>query len=190
MNGSLAIGAAGDFTQLDSPSNLRKFAGGWAQDTPTTTRLRSMICGLLLVVMSLYPPGAIAQNLPSFAPDAYCQRMAGIGGGFSRDTYGGCLGLERRALDALRSNWISVASSIRARCTRMATVGENGSYSTLQGCIDMELAAPAAPAQAAPPRRFFLMRPPDQNGTAYDSLDDCLAARAKITPEVAVCMYR
>ena len=189
MNGPLAIGAAGDFALLNPASNLRKIDRAGAQDAVATTRVRAMICGLLLVVMSLYPPGAIAQNLPNFAPDAYCQRMAGIGG-FSRETYGGCLGLERRALDALRSNWTSVPSSIRVRCTRMATVGENGSYSTLQGCIDMELAAPAAPAQAAQPRRFFLMRPPDQNGTAYDSLDDCLAARTKIAPEVAICIYR
>ena len=147
----------------------------------------SRIFRLLSAGISLYAADALGQNLPNFAPEAYCQGMARVGG--ERMIYGNCLNLERSAQDVLRSQWASLPSSIRENCIRVATIGNNGSFSMLQGCIGIRLGTPPAQAES-PPRRFILVRPPSDQGEAYDSLEQCLAARDKVSPEVAICIYR
>jgi hypothetical protein len=80
---------------------------------------------------------------------------------------------------------------VRERCDRIATFGGPGSYSILQNCVDVELAAPASPGLPAPPgiARFYLVTSEGGQGTPYNSLSECLEARAKATG-TAICVNR
>jgi hypothetical protein len=152
--------------------------------------LLASIGGLFLALIGFYAADARAQNLPNFTPAIYCQGMARIGVESSRETYQECFNLERLAQQVLRSQWETVPSNVRDRCIRAATIGLTGSYSTLQGCIGIEVSAPAPRPELAPSHRSLLVHPPNEQGTAYESIDQCLEAREKLLPEIAVCMRR
>ena len=147
-------------------------------------------CGL-----AAFGPGgsqdAFAQTIPTYATNAHCQRVAGFGGAFSRSIYGSCLKLEQSAALALQSRWSSIPASVQERCDRIAGFGGSGSYSILQNCVDVELAAPAssAPPAAGGIAKFYLVTPEGGQETPYNSLSECLEARAKAT-QTAICINR
>jgi hypothetical protein len=135
--------------------------------------------------------GAFAETIPTYATGAHCQRLTGFGGAFSRSIYGSCLNVEQSAALALQSRWSSIPASVRERCDRIANFGGSGSYSILQNCVDVELAAPASsgPPAAGGIARFYLVTSEGGQATPYNSLSDCLEARAKAT-QTAICINR
>ena len=147
-------------------------------------------CGL-----TAFGPGssqdAFAQTIPSYATSVHCQRLAGFGGAFSRSIYGSCLNMEQNAALALQGRWSSIPTAVRERCDRIATFGGSGSYSILQNCVDVELATPASTGLPATPgiARFYLVTSEGGQGTPYNSLSECLEARAKATG-TAICVNR
>jgi hypothetical protein len=149
-----------------------------------------IVCGL----MGLGPgtsQDAIAQTIPSYGTNAHCQRLAGFGGTFSRSVYGSCLNVEQSAALALQGRWSSIPESVRERCDRIASFGGSASYSILQNCVDVELAAPASsgPPAVGGTARFYLVTPEGGQGTPYNTLSECLQARAKAT-QTAICINR
>ena len=150
----------------------------------------AVACGL-----TVFGPGmsqdAFAQTIPSYATSVHCQRVAGFGGAFSRSIYGSCLNVEQSAALALQSRWSSIAASVRERCERIANFGGSGSYSILQNCVDVELAAPASsgPPAAGGAARFYLVTSEGGQGTPYNTLSECLEARAKAS-QTAICINR
>jgi hypothetical protein len=135
--------------------------------------------------------GAIAQTIPSYGTNAHCQRLAGFGGTFSRSVYGSCLNVEQSAGLALQGRWSSIPASVRERCDRIASFGGFASYSILQNCVDVEIAAPAAPGPPAAggTARFYLVTSEGGQGTPYNTLSECLQARAKAM-QTAICINR
>jgi hypothetical protein len=149
-----------------------------------------IVCGLMA-----FGPGtndhAFAQTMPTYATSAHCQRVAGFGGTFSQSVYGSCLNMEQSAALALQNRWSSIPASVRERCDRIARFGGSASYSILQNCVDVELAAPASsgPPAAGGTVRFYLVTPEGGQGTQYNSLSECMEARAKAT-QPAICINR
>jgi hypothetical protein len=177
-----------------------EFAAGRASSRPDRHSDRSglatrfaqslMLVRLLFPILGLFSTEALGQTLPDFPSDVYCRRIANAAGAFSRPTYEECLDTERRAQALLRSQWPSVPGTVRDRCRRVATMAENGSYSALLGCVGMGAVSSPTEAQTPLRHRFVLVRPPNDNASSYDSLDECLGAREKLLPEIAVCIYR
>jgi hypothetical protein len=149
-----------------------------------------IVCGLTAL-----GPGtsqdAFAQTIPSYGTNAHCQRLAAFGGTFSRSVYGSCLNVEQSAALALQGRWSSIPASVRERCDRIASFGGWASYSILQNCVDVELAAPAASGNPAAggTARFYLVTSEGGQGTPYNTLAECLQARAKAT-QTAICINR
>jgi hypothetical protein len=178
----------------EPPSAVRKAPiGSGDMRSNVRNRVRHALpiaCGL-----TAFGPGssqyAFAQTIPSYATSVHCQRVAGFGGAFSRSIYGSCLNVEQSAALALQSRWSSISASVRERCERIANFGGSGSYSILQNCVDVELAAPASsgPPAAGGIARFYLVTSEGGQGTSYNTLADCLEARAKAT-QTAICINR
>jgi hypothetical protein len=149
-----------------------------------------IVCGLTALA-PLTSQGAFAQTIPSYATNAHCQRVAGFGGTFSQSVYGSCLNMEQSAALALQNRWSSIPASVRERCDRIASFGGSASYSILQNCVDVELAAPASsgPPAAGGTVRFYLVTSEGGQGTRYNTLSECMEARAKAT-QPAICINR
>ena len=149
-----------------------------------------IVCGLAAMA-PLTSRDAFAQTIPNYATNAHCQRVAGFGGTFSQSVYGSCLNMEQSAALALQNRWSSIPASVRERCDRIASFGGSASYSILQNCVDVELAAPASsgPPAAGGTVRFYLVTPEGGQGTRYNTLSECLEARAKAT-QPAICINR
>ena len=149
-----------------------------------------IVCGLTVLGLGI-SQGAFAQTIPSYGTHAHCQRLAGFGGTFSRSVYVSCLNVEQSAALALQGRWSSIPESVRERCDRIASFGGSASYSILQNCVDVELAAPASsgPPAAGGTARFYLVTPEGGQGTRYNTLSECLEARAKAT-QPAICINR
>ena len=145
----------------------------------------------LAALAPLTSQGAFAQTIPSYGTNAHCQRLAGFGGTFSRSVYGSCLNVEQSAALALQGRWSSIPESVRERCDRIASFGGSASYSILQNCVDVELAAPTAsgPPAVGGTARFYLVTSEGGQGTPYNTLPECLQARAKAT-QTAICINR
>src|SRR6266446_3189847 len=150
----------------------------------------AIVCGLTALA-PLTSQGAFAQTIPSYGTNAHCQRLAGFGGTFSRSVYGSCLNVEQSAALALQGRWSSIPASVRERCDRIASFGGSASYSILQNCVDVELAAPttSGPPAVGGTARFYLVTSEGGQGTAYNTLSECLQARAKAT-QTAICINR
>ena len=144
--------------------------------------------------LTAFGPGssqnAFAQTIPTYGTNAHC-RLAGFGGTFSRSVYGSCLNVEQSAALALQGRWSSIPESVRERCDRIASFGGSASYSILQNCVDVELAAPTAsgPPAVGGTVRFYLVTSEGGQGTPYNTLSECLQARAKAT-QTAICINR
>ena len=125
------------------------------------------------------------------APMRTASALAGFGGTFSRSVYGSCLNVEQSAALALQGRWSSIPESVRERCDRIASFGGSASYSILQNCVDVELAAPTAsgPPAVGGTARFYLVTSEGGQGTPYNTLSECLQARAKAT-QTAICINR
>ena len=149
-----------------------------------------IVCGLM-GLGSGTSQDAFAQTIPSYGTHAHCQRLAGFGGTFSRSVYGSCLNVEQSAALALQNRWSSIPASVRERCDRIASFGGSASYSILQNCVDVELAAPASsgPPAAGGTERFYLVTSEGGQGTRYNTLSECMEARAKTT-QPAICINR
>ena len=149
-----------------------------------------IVCGLTALAL-LTSQGAFAQTIPSYATNAHCQRVAGFGGTFSQSVYGSCLNIEQSAALALQNRWSSIPASVRERCDRIASFGGSASYSILQNCVDVELAAPASsgPPATGGTVTFYLVTPEGGQGTRYNTLSECMEARAKAT-QPAICINR
>ena len=158
-------------------------------------RVRHALPLACALIITAFGPGmsqdAFAQTIPNYATSVHCQRLAGFGGAFSRTIYGSCLNVEQSAALALQSRWLSISASVRERCDRIANFGGSGSYSILQSCVDVELAAPASSGSPAAGSivRFYLVTSEGGQGTPYNTLSDCLEARAKAT-RTAICINR
>src|SRR6266516_2409368 len=148
-----------------------------------------IVCGLTALGGGI-SQDAFAQTSPSYGTNAHCQRVAGFGGTFSRSVYGSCLNMEQSAALALQARWSSIPASVRERCDRIASFGGSASYSILQNCVDVELAAPApsGPPAAGGTMRFYLVTS-GGGGTPYNTLSECLEARAKAA-QTAICINR
>jgi len=147
-----------------------------------------IVCGLAAMA-PLTSRDAFAQTIPSYGTNAHCQRLAGFGGTFSRSVYGSCLNVEQSAALALQGRWSSIPESVRERCDRIASFGGSASYSILQNCVDVELACANSfwPPSGRP--RFYLVTSEGGQGTPYNTLSECLQARAKAT-QTAICINR
>jgi hypothetical protein len=149
---------------------------------------------IVCALMALGPrtsQDAFAQTIPSYGTNAHCQRLAAFGGTFSRSVYGSCLNVEQSAALALQGRWSSIPESVRERCDRIARFGGWASYSILQNCVDVELAAPATsgPPAVGGAARFYLVTSEGGQATPYNTLSECLQARAKAT-QTAICINR
>jgi hypothetical protein len=149
-----------------------------------------IVCGLTALGAGI-SQDAFAQTIPSYGTNAHCQRLAAFGGTFSRSVYDSCLNVEQSAALALKDRWSSIPASVRERCDRIASFGGSASYSILQNCVDVEMAAPATPGPPAAggTARFYLVTPEGGQGTPYNTLSECLQARAKAT-QTAICVNR
>ena len=147
-----------------------------------------IVCGLM-GLGSGTSQDAFAQTIPSYGTHAHCQRLAGFGGTFSRSVYVSCLNVEQSAALALQGRWSSIPESVRERCDRIASFGGSASYSILQNCVDVELACANSfwPPSGRP--RFYLVTSEGGQGTPYNTLSECLQARAKAT-QTAICINR
>ncbi len=145
----------------------------------------------LTALAPLTSRAAVAQTIPSYGTHAHCQRLAGFGGAFSRSVYGSCLNVEQSAALALQGRWSSIPESVRERCDRIASFGGSASYSILQNCVDVELAAPttSGPPAVGGTARFYLVTSEGGQATPYNTLSECLQARAKAT-QTAICINR
>jgi hypothetical protein len=134
---------------------------------------------------------AFAQTIPTYGTNAHCQRVAGFGGTFSRSIYSSCVNMEQSTALALQGRWPSIPASVRERCDRIASFGGSASYSILQNCVDVELAtpAPSGPPAVGGTVRFYLVTSEGGQGTPYNTLSECLEARAKTT-QTAICINR
>lgn len=84
--------------------------------------------------------------MPRYDVEAYCQDVAGAGGGSSM-IYNGCIDMEQAAYDKRKAGWAQLSARIRSYCNEVARAGGGGSYSILDGCIDMESDAASAPSR-------------------------------------------
>ena len=81
---------------------------------------------------------------------------------------------------------------VRARALRPhRQLWRVGLLSILQNCVDVELAAPASsgPPAAGGTVTFYLVTPEGGQGTRYNTLSECMEARAKAT-QPAICINR
>jgi len=85
----------------------------------------------------------------------------------------------------------TIPESVRERCDRIASFGGSASYSILQNCVDVELAAPttSGPPAIGGTARFYLVTSEGGQATPYNTLSECLQARAKAT-QTAICINR
>ena len=95
--------------------------------------------------------------------------------------------MEQSAALALQNRWSSIPASVRERCDRIASFGGSASYSILQNCVDVELAAPAFATGGTV--TFYLVTSEGGQGTRYNTLSECMEARAKAT-QPAICINR
>ena len=148
-----------------------------------------IVCGLMA-----FGPGtnehAFAQTMPTYATSAHCQRVAGFGGTFSQSVYGSCLNMEQSAALALQNRWSSVPASVRERCDRIASFGGSASY---RSCRIAWMWSWLRQRLLGPPRQatvtFYLVTAEGGQGTRYNTLSECIEARAKAT-QPAICINR
>ncbi len=81
---------------------------------------------------------AARAEMPVYNVEAYCARIAAVGGSPSQSMKGACLRQEQGAYDALKPRWDSLSSSMRSYCDRIARVGGEGSFSMLGACVRQE----------------------------------------------------
>lgn len=99
---------------------------------------RLLIAG---AIMSCSFP-AVAQNVPRYDVEKYCQRVASAVGG-SAQIENACISQEQEAYDGLKSSWASVAAKTQAYCDKVArAVG--GTYQIMATCIEQESSATQA----------------------------------------------
>lgn len=94
---------------------------------------------LLIVLLPLPFSAAIAENMPRYNPERYCQQVANVSGGSSM-IFNGCIDMEQQSYDSLKRVWVSTPSRVKNYCDEVASV-TGGSYSILEGCVDMEIDA-------------------------------------------------
>ena len=131
----------------------------------------------------------LAQPVPTFSTHEHCQRLAGASVPYAEPIYITCMNVEYDARAAVESSWPSIPGSTRTACIERATASGRGSYAMLRTCL---LAEPAPQRAQAPARtmRFFLRSPSDREGTAFNTLPECLAAREKLGSTAASCIGR
>lgn len=93
---------------------------------------------LIVTAAMLIAAPALAQDVPRYDPDGWCQRVAEIGGGQSEIIRRGCFEQEQSAYDKLKTLWVSVPAKTRRWCDQVATSGGRGSYMLLEQCVDQE----------------------------------------------------
>lgn len=97
--------------------------------------------GFLLSLSS----AAEAGSVPRYSVDSYCQEVSDFGGGSSM-LYNGCIDMEQKAYNGLKSAWARIPAATQSYCDEVASFG-GGSYALLEGCIDMELGAASSPGK-------------------------------------------
>lgn len=93
---------------------------------------RTLLAGLLSAISA----PVLAQDLPRYPVESYCQEVADVSGGSSM-IYNGCIDMEQTSYNNLKSKWGRVPARSRSYCDEVARV-VGGSYSTLEGCVQME----------------------------------------------------
>lgn len=90
----------------------------------------------VVVLLALLPAVAVAQDLPRFDVDKYCESISQIGGG-SHSLFNTCVGLEQGAYDNLTASWDGVSARIRRHCAELGAIG-GGTYQMVETCVRME----------------------------------------------------
>ncbi|MFC3527866.1 hypothetical protein ACFOMH_06720 [Paracoccus mangrovi] len=103
--------------------------------------LKSTVCAGLFLPCLVLP--ALAQGMPRYDVEKYCQEVAGVSGG-SAAILNGCMDMEQEAYNILKPDWGGLPARSRSYCDDVAQVS-GGSYSILKGCMDMETEASDAP---------------------------------------------
>ena len=93
------------------------------------------------IALFMASPAAIADTIPRYDPEAYCEKVSDISGG-SAMIYNGCMDMEQEAYDKRKGGWDSISPKTASYCDDVARVS-GGSYMMLDGCLDMEADAVA-----------------------------------------------
>lgn len=88
-------------------------------------------------------PMGIAQELPFYDPQAWCDRVSSSGGNASEMLRRSCLRQEQDAYDEVKTTWHALPEGGRSWCDQVARVGGVGSYMLLRGCVRQEQSAGA-----------------------------------------------
>jgi hypothetical protein len=75
---------------------------------------------------------AIAQEMPDYDTEAFCEQRAG-GKAPNNRRYASCLTMEKLALDQIEDYWPEASETIRSECIEEAGPGE--SYVGLASCV-------------------------------------------------------
>jgi hypothetical protein len=89
--------------------------------------------------LGLYP--ADASEVPFYAVEQWCDKVAKAAGARSEMIYGGCVKQEQSAYDTMKRVWNTLPAQTQTWCDRVARSGGVGSYMILNGCTEQEIAA-------------------------------------------------
>jgi hypothetical protein len=95
----------------------------------------------IAAALVLIAPPALADELPVYEPEVWCNKVARAGGSYSAVLAASCLEQEQAAYDALKSTWVNVPNEARKWCDQVAKAGGHGSFALLQSCIEQETEA-------------------------------------------------
>ena len=97
----------------------------------TIAKGESWIIALLIFPLAFAPSVALAQDIPDYDSEAYCERVAAEVA--KPAVCGRCLWLEEYALDELETFWPRANARIREECIEIASAEE--SYAVLARCV-------------------------------------------------------
>jgi hypothetical protein len=90
------------------------------------------------IVLIGFSTSVAAGELPSYAVEQWCDRVASSPGSRSELIYGGCIKQEQSAYDSLKGSWSALPSQMQSWCDSVAKSGGGGSYLILNGCVQQE----------------------------------------------------
>jgi hypothetical protein len=88
--------------------------------------------------------------LPQYQVEKWCDDVAASTGPRSEVAYAGCIDLEQKAYDEMKTRWATMPAQRQKWCDEVARSTGNGSYLSLFGCAEQEERAAEQNAQ----RRF------------------------------------
>ncbi len=104
-----------------------------------TDRKLSAVAALAAAACIVAAP--VRAEMPNYNTEAYCARIAAVGGAPSQSMKGACFGQEQTAYDGLKEKWETLPATMKSYCDRIARVGGDGSFSMLSACVRQEQGA-------------------------------------------------